>query len=88
MPEGQRPRQLVIIDGTWHHAKTIVRDMPALHYVPRYRIAPDEPSRYRIRREPSAMFLSTVEATVAALRVLEPQTRGLDQQLGAFCSTV
>ncbi len=34
------------------------------------------------------MLLSTVEATVAALRVLEPETRGLDQLLGAFCSMV
>ncbi len=84
LPPAQRPDQLVVIDGTWHHAKTIVRDIPALHDVPRYRLAPAEPSRYRIRREPSAMLLSTVEATVAALRALEPETRGLDQLLKAF----
>ncbi len=88
VPVDQRPGQLVVIDGTWHHAKTLVRDLSALHDVPRYSIAPDEPSRYRIRQEPSAMLLSTVEATVAALRVLEPETRGLDQLLNAFCSMV
>jgi DTW domain-containing protein YfiP len=88
VPADQRPEQLIVIDGTWHHAKTLVRDLSALHDVPRYRLAPHEPSRYRIRREPNAMFLSTVEATVAALRVLEPETRGLDQLLGAFCSMV
>ena len=88
VPVDQRPQQLVVIDGTWHHAKTIVRDVSALHDVPRYRIAPHKPSSYRIRREPSAMLLSTVEATVAALRVLEPGTRGLDQLLGAFCRMV
>lgn len=88
LPVDQRPEQLVVIDGTWHHAKTLVRDISALHDLPRYRIAPTEPSRYRIRREPSAMLLSTVEATVAALRTLEPETRGLDQLLGAFCSMV
>jgi hypothetical protein len=88
VPVDQRPRQLIVIDGTWHHARTLVRDIAALHDVPRYRIVPDEPSNYRIRREPSAMFLSTVEATVAALRVLEPETVGLDQLLGAFCTMV
>ena len=80
----QRPEQLVVLDGTWHHAKTLVRDIPDLHSLPRYQLAPASPSRYRIRREPSAAFLSTVEATVAALRVLEPGTGGLDQLLQAF----
>ena len=88
VPAHRRPEQLVIIDGTWHHAKTIVRDLAALRDLPRYRIAPAEPSRYRIRREPSAQFLSTVEATVAALRDLEPETRGLNQLLAAFHAMV
>jgi DTW domain-containing protein YfiP len=88
VPATDRPQQLVIIDGTWHHAKTMVRDIPALRNLPRYRIAPAEPSRYRIRREPSDLFLSTVEATVAALRDLEPDTQGLDQLLTAFQSMV
>ncbi len=88
VPAHERPRQLIVIDGTWHHAKTFMRDLTALQAVPRYRIAPSEPSRYRIRREPSEQFLSTVEATVAALRVLEPETRGLDELLGAFYTMV
>jgi len=88
LPLDQRPEQLVVIDGTWHHAKTLVRDIPALHDLPRYQIAPTEPSRYRIRREPSAQLLSTVEATVAALRALEPATCGFDQLLGAFYDMV
>jgi DTW domain-containing protein YfiP len=80
----QRPEQLVVLDGTWHHAKTLIREIPALQSLPRYRLAPTEPSRYRIRREPSATSLSTVEAAVAALRILEPETGGLDQLLRAF----
>ena len=84
LPADQRPEQIVVLDGTWHHAKTLVRDISALHGLPRYQLAPASPSRYRIRREPSASFLSTVEATVAALLVLEPGTRGLDQLLQAF----
>ena len=80
----RRPEQLVILDGTWNHVKTLVRDIPALHELPRYELAPASPGRYRIRREPNATSLSTLEATVAALRVLEPDTRGLDQLTAAF----
>ena len=84
LPADQRPQQLVVLDGTWHHTKTLVRDIPALLNLPRYQLNPVSPSRYRIRREPSAQFISTVEATVAALRVLEPETEGLEQLLQAF----
>ena len=88
LPSEQLPQQLVIIDGTWHHAKTMVRGIPALQSLSRYRLAPSTPSRYRIRREPSVTSLSTVEAAVAALRILEPQTDGFDQLLRAFDTMV
>ncbi len=84
----QRPQQLVVIDGTWHQAKTIVRDVPQLQTLPCYRLSPSSPGQYRIRREPNAQSLSTLEATVAALRELEPETEGLDQLLAAFASMV
>jgi DTW domain-containing protein YfiP len=84
LPAGERPQQLVIIDGTWHQAKTIVRDVPQLRDLPCYRLSPHSPGRYRIRREPNAHSLSTLEATVAALQALEPNTVGLDQLLSAF----
>ena len=84
LPLHRRTEQLVVLDGTWHHVKTFLRDIPALCGLPRYRLAPTSPSRYRIRREPSAAALSTVEAIVAALRVLEPETAGWDQLLAAF----
>jgi len=84
LPVDERPEQLVVVDGTWHHTKTLVRDIPALQSLPRYRLAPIAPSRYRIRREPDAMCVSTVEAIVAALRILEPETIGFDALLQAF----
>lgn len=84
VPGDHRPKQLVILDGTWHHAKTLMRDIPALQQLPRYRLDPERPSTYRIRREPTKSALSTVEATVAALRIMEPDTSGLDQLLAAF----
>ena len=80
----ERPGQLVIVDGTWDQAKTIVRDVPQLRDLPCYRLQPSSPGQYRIRREPDAHSLSTLEATVAALQALEPDTVGLDQLLAAF----
>lgn len=88
LPPELRPQQLVVVDGTWHQTKTLVRDIPALQRLPRYQIAPAVPSRYRIRRVPDAHSLSTVEATVAALRFLEPETTGFEQLLQAFDSMV
>lgn len=84
LPASERPSQLVIIDGTWHQAKTVVRDVPQLQSLPCYRLNPSAPGQYRIRREPNAESLSTVEATVAALQALEPDTIGLEHLLAAF----
>jgi DTW domain-containing protein YfiP len=84
LPDQQKPGQLVIIDGTWHQAYTIVRDVPQLQTLPRYRISPSSPGRYRIRREPQHDSLSTLEATVAALQALEPDTKSIDQLITAF----
>jgi len=78
------PDQLVILDGTWHHAKTLFRQIPKLQMLPRYRLAPSSPGNYRIRREPNEHALSTLEATVAALRAIEPETQSLDRLVGVF----
>lgn len=85
---GERPTELIVLDGTWHHAHTLARDLPWLGSVPRVKLRASEPSRYRIRKEPRAECLSTVEAVVAALRVLEPDTQGLDALLAAFDSMI
>lgn len=78
------PRQLVLLDGTWHHARTMFRDIPQLHDLPCFRLNPAEPSRFRIREEPTLDSLSTLEATIASLSVLEPELAGLDKLLNAF----
>ncbi len=83
-----RPKQLVVLDGTWHHTKTLFRDIPQLQGLRRVCLAPAEPSRYGIRREPHVLFLSTLEATVAALRFLEPDTTGYEKLVAAFHSMV
>lgn len=80
----QRPSQLVVIDGTWSQAKSLVNGLPQLRELPRYHLAPTKPGQYRIRLEPTDTSLSTVEATVSALRSLEPQTQNVEKLLVAF----
>lgn len=84
LSEQDRPDQLVVLDGTWHHSKTFMKQIPALRKLPRFRLEPAAPSNYRIRKEPTESALSTLEATVAALKELEPQTRDLNRLLYAF----
>ena len=88
IPADQHPSQLVLLDGTWHHAKTLLRDLPAVQALPRVSLKPAQPGAYRIRLEPTDTSLSTVEAAVAALKILEPDTRGLDKLIDAFTQMV
>ncbi|MBB3210323.1 hypothetical protein FHS27_006170 [Rhodopirellula rubra] len=84
LPPSDRPEHLVILDGTWHQAKTLFRDIPRLQTLPQYCLAPSSPGRYRIRREPNEHALSTLEATVSALMALEPENSELPLLIDAF----
>ena len=87
LPPEEQPRHLVILDGTWFHAKKIYDGHHWLHALPHVRLAPSEPSRYRIRPEPRKSYVATIEAIVYALRIIEP-TRGLDGLLRSFAAMV
>jgi DTW domain-containing protein YfiP len=65
------PVTLVVVDGTWWQAKKLVRANPDLAKLPRYAFRAPTPSEYRIRREPDAAYVSTIEALVHVLGVLE-----------------
>ncbi len=80
----EKPRNLLVIDGTWHTARTLYRDKAWLHALPHVRFSPSSPSRYRLRREPHHDYVSTIEAIVEALRVLEPEAQNLDALLETF----
>lgn len=85
---GHAPSHLIVIDGTWHQAKTLYRDMAWLQHFPHYVLSPDAPSRYRIRREPELSFISTLEALLLAIGQLEPDLAGIDRLLTAFDSMI
>jgi len=65
------PVTLVVVDGTWSQTKKVVRANPALAALPRYAFTPPRPSDYRIRMEPDADYVSTIEALVHVLGALE-----------------
>ncbi|HMJ12796.1 MAG TPA: DTW domain-containing protein [Polyangiaceae bacterium] len=65
------PVTLCVIDGTWWQAAKLVKKNPQLLQLPRYALNPAVPSRYRIRREPAQHCVSTIEAIVEALCILE-----------------
>ena len=82
------PVTLVVIDGTWWQASKLFKQNPFLHALPRYGLSPTEESRYRIRREPAAHCLSTIEALEAALVVLEDRPGGFPELLKPFDTMV
>lgn len=84
MPAGEHPSALVVLDGTWAHARRLYRDNPWLQRLRHVRLHPRQPSRYRIRREPRADYVSTIEAIVQALQIVEPTTPRLEALLDAF----
>jgi DTW domain-containing protein YfiP len=82
------PRHLLVLDGTWHTAHTLYRNKSWLHALPHFRFLPATAGRYRLRKEPQLDYVSTIEAIVEALRILEPDTTGLDELLLAFDSMI
>jgi len=80
----ERPRHLLVLDGTWSQARALYRQNPWLAGIPHFQLSPEAPSRYRIRREPRPEFVSTLESVLLALRILEPETEGFDGLLRAF----
>ncbi len=80
----ERPTQLLVLDGTWNQVNALVRANPWLEELPHVTLEAPAPSRYRIRAEPQVHYVSTLEAIVATLRALEPDTLGFDELLAAF----
>lgn len=80
----ERPTHLFIVDGTWSTATKIVRRSRWLNALPKLRLRPPEPGRYRIRREMSDVGMATVEATARALEALSGRPGAFDALLAPF----
>ena len=68
------PLLLVVPDGTWRKARKLLHLNPLLAALPQVTLAEGAVSRYRLRKAPGPGALSTVEAIVQALQVLEAPT--------------
>ena len=66
-----QPLLLIVPDGTWRKARKLLYLNPMLAALPRVTLGAGAPSRYRLRKAPEAGALSTLEAVVEALNVLE-----------------
>lgn len=64
-------RPLLFVDATWRKSRRMLLESAALAALPRFHLENPRPSRYRIRREPNDAAVSTLEAIVQSLEVLE-----------------
>ncbi|HEX5661276.1 MAG TPA: tRNA-uridine aminocarboxypropyltransferase [Polyangiales bacterium] len=78
------PVTLVVIDGTWHQARKLLRKNPDLLKLPHYAFEPKAPSEYQIRREPRPEYVSTIEALACALPFLEGDHARFEALLAPF----
>lgn len=82
------PVTLVVVDGTWAQAQSVVRKNPRLAALPRYAFRPAAPSDYRIRREPHESYVSTIEALARVLGALEGDPERFATMLDPFRAMV
>ena len=75
--------RLSVPDGTWRKARKLLHVNPWLAALPRGELPGGLTSRYRLRKAPMPGALSTIEAIVAALDILESPRR-YDELLRPF----
>lgn len=68
------PLLLVVPDGTWRKVRKLLHLNPVLAQLPRVTLPQGAVSRYRLRKAPGPGALSTLEAIVQALEILEAPT--------------
>jgi len=81
----EAPLRLVVIDATWRKSLRMLLEHPALAALPRLSLDAPQPTRYRaIRAARRANQVSTLEATVQALALLEDPPFDAAPLLDAF----
>lgn len=76
-----------VIDGTWSHAKGMMRKSERLRALPQVCFNPETPSQYKIRKQPKALCLSTVEAVHRLVQILNPESNP-DRMIALFSAMV
>jgi DTW domain-containing protein YfiP len=83
-----RALTLIALDGTWWQARKLLNLNPGLAALPRVAFTPRRLSDYRIRRQPAAHCVSTIEALAETLSLLEPESGPFDRLLDPFRAMV
>lgn len=73
--QAQQQMLLVVPDGTWRKARKLLHCNPLLAALPRVTLPTGLASRYRLRKAPMPGALSTIEAIVSALEIIEAPQR-------------
>nr|WP_315391725.1 tRNA-uridine aminocarboxypropyltransferase [uncultured Duganella sp.] len=76
--------RLVVLDGTWRKSRKMLYLNPALQVLPRLPLRDTPPSHYLIRKAHLPDQLSTLEATVYALAMLENEPLKFKSLIDAF----
>lgn len=86
----QKKLTVFVIDGTWATARKMVRKSNNISHLPRWCFNPEKPSNFRVRKQPAAHCLSTIEAIhqfveeVADVTGFETQSRKHDVLIEVF----
>lgn len=72
VPQEERPDLIVVPDGTWRKARLILHNNPVLQELPRWLLPEGDVSRYRLRKAPDPQAVSTLEAIVRVMQIMEP----------------
>ena len=71
--QGEKPDLIVVPDGTWRKARLILHSNPILQTLPYWVLPEGETSRYRLRKAPDPQAVSTLEAIVRLMQIMEPE---------------
>ena len=72
VPQEEKPDLIVVPDGTWRKARLILHSNPVLQKLPRWLLPEGEVSRYRLRKAFDPQAVSTLEAIVRVMQIMEP----------------
>ena len=88
MPRKAEPCALIVLDASWRKSRKMLHVNPPLMQLPRLSLSGVHESLYTIRKAQSPEQRSSLEATCAALALLEPHTPDLAKILRSMASFV